>query len=73
MVLALCGESQLEIIAVLKKHVFTFAWNPTDVKGVNLNIIIHRLNVDPIRKLIKQKKRFVTLSGLPSWCLPLIR
>ncbi|KAL0355819.1 UNVERIFIED_CONTAM: hypothetical protein Sradi_4028800 [Sesamum radiatum] len=33
-----------------------FAWSPSDFKGINPEVIVHRLNVDPMVP-VKQKKR----------------
>ncbi|XP_074323924.1 uncharacterized protein LOC141660837 [Apium graveolens] len=34
-----------------------FAWKAADMPGSDPNFITHRLNVDPTRKIVKQKKR----------------
>ncbi|XP_074355606.1 uncharacterized protein LOC141695252 [Apium graveolens] len=34
-----------------------FAWTVADMPGIDPNLITHRLNVDPTRKAVKQKKR----------------
>ncbi|KAL0406538.1 UNVERIFIED_CONTAM: hypothetical protein Slati_3967700 [Sesamum latifolium] len=34
-----------------------FAWSPSHFQGIDPEIIVHRLNVDPQVKPIKQKKR----------------
>ncbi|KAK4400573.1 Retrovirus-related Pol polyprotein from transposon opus [Sesamum angolense] len=52
-------SARMETLAIefLRKNMDVFAWNPSDFKGINLEIIVHRLNVDPQAKLVKQKKR----------------
>lgn len=36
-------------------------WNPEDIKSEDPIVIIHKLNVDPTIKPVKQKKRKFTL------------
>ncbi|KAL0405359.1 UNVERIFIED_CONTAM: Retrovirus-related Pol polyprotein from transposon gypsy [Sesamum latifolium] len=45
------------MIEFLRKSVDLFAWSPSDFKGINPEVIVHRLNVDPMVRPIKQKKR----------------
>ncbi|KAL0420544.1 UNVERIFIED_CONTAM: Retrovirus-related Pol polyprotein from transposon gypsy [Sesamum latifolium] len=45
------------MIEFLRKSVDLFAWNPSDFKGIDPEVIVHRLNVDPMMRPIKQKKR----------------
>ncbi|KAL2235897.1 UNVERIFIED_CONTAM: Retrovirus-related Pol polyprotein from transposon opus [Sesamum indicum] len=33
-----------------------FPWSPSDFKGINPEVIMHRLNVDPAVRLVQQKK-----------------
>lgn len=41
---------------LLKSHYDVFALKPGDMLGIYLGIIMHRLNVDPKARLVKQKK-----------------
>ncbi|KAL0462026.1 UNVERIFIED_CONTAM: hypothetical protein Slati_0090200 [Sesamum latifolium] len=41
----------------LRDSVDMFAWSPSDFKGIDPEVIVHSLNVDPIAKLVKKKKR----------------
>ncbi|KAL0313506.1 UNVERIFIED_CONTAM: hypothetical protein Sradi_5749900 [Sesamum radiatum] len=41
------------MIELLRKNVDMFAWSPSDFKGINPEIIVHRLNVDPMMRPIK--------------------
>ncbi|KAL0453749.1 UNVERIFIED_CONTAM: hypothetical protein Slati_1353000 [Sesamum latifolium] len=43
-------------IEFLRKTVDMFAWNASDFKGIDLEVIVHRLNVDPMARPVKQKK-----------------
>ncbi|KAL0339302.1 UNVERIFIED_CONTAM: hypothetical protein Sangu_1452300 [Sesamum angustifolium] len=44
-------------IEFLRKNSDMFAWSPSNFKGVNPEVIVHRLNVDLQAKPVKQKKR----------------
>ncbi|KAL0430799.1 UNVERIFIED_CONTAM: hypothetical protein Sradi_0705900 [Sesamum radiatum] len=46
------------MVEFLRKNVDMFAWSPSDFKGIDPEVIVHRLNVDPIMRPIKQKKRY---------------
>ncbi|KAL0416497.1 UNVERIFIED_CONTAM: hypothetical protein Slati_3481600 [Sesamum latifolium] len=50
---------QMETLTIefLRKNTNLFAWSPSDFKGLDPEVIVHRLNVDPQAKLVKQKKR----------------
>ncbi|KAL0400266.1 UNVERIFIED_CONTAM: hypothetical protein Sradi_2369900 [Sesamum radiatum] len=45
------------MIELLRIHVDMFAWSPSDFKGIDPEVIVHRLNVDPMTRPVKQKKR----------------
>ncbi|KAL2250153.1 UNVERIFIED_CONTAM: Retrovirus-related Pol polyprotein from transposon gypsy [Sesamum indicum] len=38
-------------------NVDLFAWSPADFNGINLEVIVHRLNVDPMVRPVQQKRR----------------
>ncbi|KAL0400314.1 UNVERIFIED_CONTAM: Retrovirus-related Pol polyprotein from transposon gypsy [Sesamum radiatum] len=45
------------MIEFLRKSVDLFAWSPSDFKGIDPEVIVHRLNIDPLARSIRQKKR----------------
>ncbi|KAL0458046.1 UNVERIFIED_CONTAM: Retrovirus-related Pol polyprotein from transposon gypsy [Sesamum latifolium] len=47
----------LETMKFLRKNVDMFAWNPSDFKGINPEVIVHTLNMDSMARPVKQKKR----------------
>ncbi|KAL0374129.1 UNVERIFIED_CONTAM: Retrovirus-related Pol polyprotein from transposon gypsy [Sesamum radiatum] len=51
------GSVETLMIELLKNHADIFAWSPSDFKGIDPEVIVHRLNVDPMMRPIKQKKR----------------
>ncbi|XP_074356984.1 uncharacterized protein LOC141696753 [Apium graveolens] len=42
---------------LLQENNDIFSWTAADMPGIDPNLIPHRLNVDPNRKAVKQKKR----------------
>ena len=40
-------EDKVETLLYLMQNVDVFAWNPYDVPEVDLEFIVHKLNVDP--------------------------
>ncbi|KAL0387509.1 UNVERIFIED_CONTAM: hypothetical protein Sradi_2632700 [Sesamum radiatum] len=54
-----CLSAWMETLMIefLGKNIDMFAWNPLDFKEINLEVIVHKLNMDPQAKLVKQKKR----------------
>ena len=51
------GEDKVETLLLLIQNVDVFAWSPNEVPGVDLEFIVHRLNVDPSFPPKKQKSR----------------
>ncbi|GAA0141180.1 hypothetical protein LIER_02384 [Lithospermum erythrorhizon] len=45
------------LIALLREFVDVFAWLPLDMPGLGTSVAVHRLNVYPEAKPVKQKKR----------------
>ncbi|KAL2235267.1 UNVERIFIED_CONTAM: hypothetical protein Sindi_1258900 [Sesamum indicum] len=45
------------MVKFLKENADMFAWSPSDFKGINSKIIVHRLNMDPTARPVQQKKR----------------
>ena len=52
-----------ELVKFLKKNLDVFAWSHEDMPGIDGDVIEHRLNVDPIKKPIQQKRRLFA----PEW------
>ncbi|KAK1357422.1 hypothetical protein POM88_050678 [Heracleum sosnowskyi] len=46
-----------KIISFLQENEDVFAWTVADMPGIDPQSITHKLNVDPERKTVKQKKR----------------
>ena len=53
----LTPEFRARLIEFLKKHHNCFAWSHEDMTGIDPNIIVHKLRVDPDYPPIKQKRR----------------
>ncbi|KAL2251354.1 UNVERIFIED_CONTAM: Retrovirus-related Pol polyprotein from transposon opus [Sesamum indicum] len=51
------GQFEGVMIAFLRSNVDMFAWDPSDFQGINPEVIVHRLNVDPSVRPVQQKKR----------------
>ncbi|KAL5575126.1 hypothetical protein UlMin_016825 [Ulmus minor] len=54
---ALTGQFKEDLIIFLREHRDVFTWSHEDMLGIDPNIIVHRLNIDPNFKPIKQKRR----------------
>ncbi|KAL2251409.1 uncharacterized protein LOC105173757 [Sesamum indicum] len=50
-------DVEMAMIEFLRKNVDRFAWSPSDFTGINPEVIVHRLNVDPVARPVQQKKR----------------
>ena len=50
-----------ELVKFLKKNLDVFAWSHEDIPRIDGDVIEHRLNVDPIKKPIQQKRRLFAL------------
>ena len=50
-------EERVEMLLFLVQNVDVFAWSPYEVPGVDLEFIVHKLNVDPLHPPKKQKPR----------------
>ncbi|KAL2240957.1 UNVERIFIED_CONTAM: Retrovirus-related Pol polyprotein from transposon opus [Sesamum indicum] len=51
------GQFEGIMITFLRSNVDMFAWDPSDFWGINPEVIVHRLNVDPSMRPVQQKKR----------------
>ena len=47
-------------MAFLRDNQDVFAWSHKDMPGINLSIMVHKLNVSPSFSPIRQKKRVFT-------------
>ncbi|KAK3014466.1 hypothetical protein RJ639_009015 [Escallonia herrerae] len=50
-------DTKLKLVNLLRTYADIFAWTAADMPGIDPKIITHRLNVDPTKKRVKQKKR----------------
>ena len=48
-------EDKVEMLLFLMQNIDVFAWSPYEVLGVDLEFIVHKLNVDPSFPLKKQR------------------
>ena len=53
----LSPEMRTKLIQFLKENLDVFAWSHDDMPDISPEVIQHRLNVDPERKPIKQRRR----------------
>ncbi|KAL5582998.1 hypothetical protein UlMin_015440 [Ulmus minor] len=53
----LTGQFKEDLIIFLREHRDVFTWSHEDMPGIDPNVIVHHLNIDPNFKLIKQKRR----------------
>ena len=56
-------QTKKEIISFLKDNLDIFIWSHEDMLDILADIIYHRLNVDPKKKAIQQRKRVFA----PKW------
>ena len=49
------------LIRFLKRNMEVFAWKQEDMRGIDSVVIIHKLNVNPSFKPVKQKRRSFTI------------
>ncbi|CAL2270497.1 unnamed protein product [Prunus armeniaca] len=53
----LSPNEKVELTTFLHNNKDIFAWSPSDMPGIDPNIICHRLHVNPTCKLVAQKRR----------------
>ncbi|CAL8117146.1 unnamed protein product [Prunus armeniaca] len=53
----LSQEEKAELVAFLQNNKRVFAWSPSDMPGIDPQIIFHRLHVNSAIKLVVQKRR----------------
>ncbi|XP_074360522.1 uncharacterized protein LOC141700722 [Apium graveolens] len=46
-----------QMITFLQENINVFSWTVSNMSEIDTNLITHKLNVDPTRKAMKQKKR----------------
>ncbi len=46
-----------ELVTFLRGNSDVFTWNHEDMPGIDPSVIVHRLNVDPCSRLVKQRRR----------------
>ncbi|KAL2252293.1 UNVERIFIED_CONTAM: hypothetical protein Sindi_0024000 [Sesamum indicum] len=51
------NEGEMAMIDFLRKNADMFAWSPSNFTGINPEVIVHRLNVDPMARPVQQRKR----------------
>lgn len=51
-------EIREDLVEVLRKNANLFAWRLEDMKGITLEMDVHRLNIKPDAKLVKPKRRY---------------
>ena len=56
-------KTKEEIISFLKDDLDVFTWSHEDMPSISANVIQHRLNVDPEKKLVQQRRR----AFAPKW------
>ena len=57
----LSPETKEGIVNFLKDNLDVFAWSHEDMPGISASIIQHRLNVDPEKKPVQQRRRVFAL------------
>ena len=50
-------EMRTRLIEFLKENLNIFAWSHEDMPGISPKIIQHKLNVDPQKKLVQQRRK----------------
>ena len=56
----LTPEVKSQLIDFLKVNLDMFVWNPEDMVGINPNVMLNPLNIDPNHKPIRKKMRHMT-------------
>lgn len=54
---ALSEEFKHHLKELLMVYRDSFAWTHVDMSGIDPKVITHKLSVDPLAKLVRQKKR----------------
>ena len=48
---------EMDLVAFLRRNKDVFAWSTDDLKGIDPRVMVHRLQVDPRAKPVRQKQR----------------
>ena len=59
--MTLSPEMRTRLIQFLKENLDVFAWSHEDMPGIALEVIQHKLNVNPERKPVQQRRRTFAL------------
>jgi hypothetical protein len=62
----LSPEIKESLVAFLRSNTDVFSWCHDDMPGIDPSIILHRLNVDPNYRPVKQKKKKLCSREKPS-------
>jgi len=49
-----------DLVAFLKHNSDVFAWSHEDMPGIDPSVIVHKLNVEPSHRPVKQRRRTFT-------------
>jgi len=53
----LSPKMRIKLVQFLKENMDVFAWTHDDMPGISPKVIQHKLNVDPEKKLVQQRRR----------------
>ena len=53
----LTEKEREEMVTFLRKNMDVFAWQPSDMPGIDAEVICHKLHIDKGFKPVKQKSR----------------
>ena len=56
----LSPEMRMRLVQFLKENLDVFAWSLEDMPGISLKVIQHRLNVNPKKKPVQQRRQVFT-------------
>ena len=57
----LSPEMRTKLIQFLKENIDVFAWSHKDMSGISPKVIQHKLNVNPKKRLVQQRRRAFNL------------
>ena len=53
-----------ELVGLLKEFEDFFAYNVEEMSGIDPDVVVHELNIDPSKKTVRQKKRPISQPGI---------
>ena len=59
--MTLSTKMKKKLVQFLKDNLDVFAWSHEDMLGISIKIIQHKLNVDPEKKPVQQRRRVFSL------------